>query len=111
MERDMINNIVDEKTGVKTEEKKIKEELTTQQIYNILRRINDIDVFLLGFNKNNRPEDLIIKRLPISPVAIRPTAKIDLLSSSTMENSLTLTIASILRNTNKLRKELEKKKN
>ena len=111
VERDIVNNIVDEKTGVKTEEKKkLKEELTAQQIYNILRRINDIDVFLLGFNKNNRPEDLIIKRLPISPVAIRPTAKIDLLSSSTMENSLTLTIASILRNTNKLRKELEKEK-
>ena len=110
LERDVINTNINEDTGIKTEEKnKIKEELTTYQCFNVLRRISDIDSYLLGFN-NNRPEDMIIKKLPIPPVAIRPTAKMDLMSSSTMEDSLTLIIASILRNTAKLRKELEKEK-
>lgn len=110
LERDIVNTIINDDTGIKIDEKKkIKEEITTYQCYNILRRISDIDSYLLGFNEN-RPEDMIIKRFPIPPVAIRPTAKIDIMSSSTMEDSLTLIIASILRNTNKLRKELEKEK-
>ena len=110
IERDSKNVNIDEKTGEKTEmNKKILEELTPRDCYNILRLVSNTDASLLGFNtKRGRPEDLIMVRFPVPPVTIRPTAKIDFQSSSTMENSLTLKIADIINNNNKVRKEIEK---
>lgn len=110
VERDSKNVNIDEKTGEKTEmNKKILEELTPRDCYNILRLVSNTDASLLGFNtKRGRPEDLIMVRFPVPPVTIRPTAKIDFQSSSTMENSLTLKIADIINNNNKVRKEIEK---
>ena len=59
--------------------------------------IDDEDCYFLGFDpKVSRPEDLIGIRIPIPPVCIRPTAKIDFLASSTMEDSLTLKIADLI---------------
>ena len=88
---------IDETTGEATDtKKKIKEILHPRKCYNILRNISDEDTYLLGFNpKISRPEDFICVRFPIPPVIIRPTAKIDFLASSTMEDSLTLKIADI----------------
>ena len=110
IERDSKNINIDEKTGEKTEmNKKILEELTPRDCYNILRLMSNTDAAILGFNtKRARPEDLIMIRFPVPPVTIRPTAKIDFQSSSTMENSLTLKIADIINNNNKVRKEIEK---
>ncbi len=110
VERNTKNVNVDEKTGEKSEiSKKIIEELTPRDCYNILRLLSNTDASLLGFNtKRARPEDLIMIRFPIPPVSIRPTAKIDFQSSSTMENSLTLKIADIIHNNNRVRKEIEK---
>ena len=110
VERDSKNVSVDEKTGEKTEmNKKVMEELTPRDCYNVFRLVSNTDASLLGFNtKRARPEDLIMLRFPVPPVTIRPTAKIDFQSSSTMENSLTLKIADIINNNNKVRKEIEK---
>ena len=110
IERDSKNINIDEKTGERSElKKKIIEELTPRDCYNILRLVSNTDASLLGFNtKRSRPEDMIMLRFPIPPVTIRPTAKIDFQSSSTMENSLTLKIADIINNNNKVRKEIEK---
>jgi DNA-directed RNA polymerase II subunit RPB1 len=89
--------------------KKIKEYLSPRDCYNILRNISNNDSHLLGFNINRaRPEDLIITVFPIPPVIIRPTAKIDFLSSATSEDSLTLKISDIIINNKRLRQMLEK---
>lgn len=101
-------------TGQENEElingmKKIKESLTPRDCYNILRNISDNDCYLLGFNpKMQRPEDLIITIFPIPPVIIRPTAKVDFLSSATMEDSLTLKISDIITSNKRVRQQMEK---
>ena len=110
LEREVGANIVDEKTGIVTEtKKKIKEYISPRECYNICRNISNDDAKILGFNPDvSRPEDLIISNFPIPPVAIRPTAKIDFLASSTMEDSLTLKIADIIKCNIRIRKLKDK---
>lgn len=110
IEREVGAMIVDEKTGDSNEtKKKIKEYYSAQKIYNLLRNVSETDCFLLGFNpKISRPEDLICIRFPIPPINIRPTAKIDFQASSTMEDSLTLKIADIISNNNRIRNQNDK---
>ena len=68
--------------------------------------MSDLTCELLGFNtKFQRPEDMIIKIFPISPVCIRPTAKLDFISPATMEDSLTLTINGIINSNNRIKKQ------
>ncbi|NBQ17986.1 DNA-directed RNA polymerase subunit A', partial [bacterium] len=89
--------------------KKIIVIITPRDCYNILRNISDTDCLLLGFNpKAARPEDLIISRFPVPPVIIRPTSKVDYMSSSTMEDSLTLKISDIVTANQRLRAQLDK---
>jgi len=59
VERKSKNINIDEKTGDKSEiAKKIIEELTPRDCYNILRLVSDTDAALLGFTvKRARPED------------------------------------------------------
>ena len=110
LEKEVGNVVIDEKTGIKNESVKVlKEYLSPRQCYNILRNISDVDVYLLGFDSNqSRPEDMIIKRFPIPPTSIRPTAKIDFLASATMEDSLTLKIADIIGTNIKVRNQMNK---
>ena len=110
LEREVGSVAIDEKTGETTDtKKKIKEILNPRKCYNILRNISDEDSRLLGFNPEiSRPEDFICVRFPIPPVIIRPTAKIDFLASSTMEDSLTLKIADIITWNTRIRNQNEK---
>jgi DNA-directed RNA polymerase II subunit RPB1 len=109
-EREVGVQLTDEKTGeVIDQVKKITEILTPRDCYNILRNISDNDCMLLGFNpKVARPEDLIIIRFPVPPVVIRPSSKVDLLASSTMEDSLTLKISDIITVNQRLRAQMNK---
>ena len=109
--REVGNVTVDEQTGESTEvKKKITDYLSPRDCYNILRNISDEDCFLLGYEPEKfRPEDLVMNRFPIPPVCIRPTGKIDFLASSTMEDSLTLKIADILKANSRVRSRMEKK--
>ena len=113
LEKEVGNTIVDEKTGVTTDNTKIiRDYLTPRQCYYLLRNISDVDAHLIGFNVNeSRPEDMIITRFPIPPVIIRPTAKIDFLASSTMEDSLTLKIADIITWNIRVRNDMNKDSN
>ena len=113
LEKEVGNTIVDEKTGISTENTKIiRDYLTPRQCYYLLRNISDVDAHLIGFNVNeSRPEDMIITRFPIPPVIIRPTAKIDFLASSTMEDSLTLKIADIITWNIRVRNDMNKDSN
>ena len=86
--------------------KKQKNTLLPQDCYDILCNLSDLTCELLGFNtKFQRPEDMIIKIFPISPVCIRPTAKLDFISPATMEDSLTLTINGIVNSNNRIKKQ------
>ena len=104
IERD-VNTDIDDVNNIK----KIKESLTPRYCYNILRNISDNDCYLLGFNpKMQRPEDLIIENFPIPPSIIRPTAKVDFMSASTMEDALTLKISDIITANKRVRHQIEK---
>ena len=110
LERELGTQSIDEKTGeTTTNVKKVLRVLSPRDCYNILRNLSDTDCFLLGFNpKQSRPEDLILTRFPIPPVIIRPTAKIDFMQSSTMEDSLTLKIADIINSNKRVRTLMDK---
>jgi DNA-directed RNA polymerase II subunit RPB1 len=110
LERESTSNVIDEKTGEASDQvKKILRVLTPRDCYNILSNLSDTECFLLGFNpKIQRPEDLILTRFPIPPVMIRPTAKIDFMQSSTMEDSLTLKIADIINSNKRVRAQMDK---
>ena len=109
LEREVGNILIDEKTGESTEmKKKIKEYKSPREIYNILRNLSDIDSYILGFDYNIRPENLIMIRFPVPPICIRPTNKIDIMSSSTMEDSLTLKIADIIKSNLRVRSRKDK---
>jgi len=110
LEREIGMQSVDDKTGeVSDSVKKTTKVLTPRDCQNILRNLSDVDCFILGFNsKIARPEDLIIEQFPIPPVIIRPTAKIDFMQSLTMEDSLTLKIADIIKSNKRVRQQMEK---
>jgi len=88
---------------------KVKSSLTPRDCYNILRNVSDEDCKYLGFDVEiQRPEDLILDKFPIPPVIIRPTAKVDFMSSATMEDSLTLKISDIITTNKKVKQQIEK---
>jgi len=113
LEKEIGNVVVNQSTGESTEQKKVlKESLLPRDCHNILRNISDTDCYILGFKPNeSRPEDMIITRFPIPPVSIRPTAKIDFMSSATMEDSITLKISDIIVSNNRVRNQLNKDSN
>jgi DNA-directed RNA polymerase beta' subunit len=108
IERDINTGTNNEKEDI-ANLKKIKESLSPRDCYNILRNVADNDCYLMGFNpKMQRPEDLIIEKFPIPPVIIRPTAKVDFMSASTMEDALTLKISDIITANKRVRQQMEK---
>ena len=110
LEREIGMPTVNEQTGEVTDNvKKITKYLSPRDCYDILRNLSDIECYILGFNpKIVRPEDLIILILPIAPVIIRPTAKIDFMQASTMEDSLTLKYADVLNAVKRVKAQMEK---
>jgi DNA-directed RNA polymerase II subunit RPB1 len=60
----------------------IRQVLTPEICYDILKNISDSDCMILGIDPSkSRPEYMIHKIFPVSPVAIRPSAKVDFLES------------------------------
>ena len=110
IERDVNNdNIIKQTVETQSLIKKIKESLSPRDCYNILRNISDNDCFLLGFNPQvQRLEDLIITIFPIPPVILRPTAKVDFMSSATLEDGLTKKISDIIVTNKRVRQLMEK---
>lgn len=109
-EKEVMSTIVNEQTNESSEIKKnLRENITARDCYNIFRNISDTDCFLLGYDvTRSRPEDLILLRMPIPPVCIRPSSKISLMSSATKEDSLTLKLADIINSNIRVRNELNK---
>jgi len=89
--------------------KKIKQILTADIVYNILKNISDSDFKIMGFDPTKmRPENLIYKIFPIPPVAIRPSVRTDFMTSSTYEDGLTKKLSDILRTNRTIKKNKEK---
>ena len=107
-------NVSDSKKSESTpdanfEKKKSISILTPENCYDILRNISDKDWELMGFDhKIYRPEDLIIKILPVPPVQIRPSTKADFISSGgTSEDTLTHKLGDIVKANNYIIKDKE----
>ncbi|XP_072929646.1 DNA-directed RNA polymerase III subunit RPC1 [Epargyreus clarus] len=71
-------------------------ELSPFEVLSLFRRIPDEDIPLLGMNpKITRPEDLILTRLPVPPLCIRPSVVSDI-KDGTNEDDLTMKQSEIL---------------
>jgi len=90
------------------EKKPIKETLTPNLVYNILKNISDTDCMIIGFDpKKNRPEDLIHTIFPVPPVQVRPSVRGDFGSSTTREDHLTVILSNILKANIRMNKNKE----
>ena len=78
--------------------------LTPQLCYDILRSVSDEDCIILGFDPSkSRPEDMIIINFPVPPIQMRPSIKMELLSSSTIDDDLTHKLVDIIKNNENLK--------
>lgn len=88
--------------------KKIKQQLTPSIVYDILKNISDTDCMIMGLDpKKTRPESMVIKTFPVPPVQMRPSAKLDMMASSTMEDDLTHKLADIIKANLRIKKHKE----
>ena len=79
-----------------------KESMSAKKCYDILRRIRDEDLTLLGFSpKLSRPEWLICNILPVCPPCVRPSVKHD--ANLRSEDDLTYKLLDIIKANNSLK--------
>lgn len=91
-----------EEGDISTDKKKIRQILTPETCYDILKNISDEDCIILGLDPNlTRPENMIYKIFPVPPVAIRPSTRVDFMESSTKEDDLTHKLADIVKANNR----------
>lgn len=92
-----------------TKGKKKVENLDAKRVYGILRNISDEDMLMLGFNPELcRIENVIMKVYPIPPLAIRPSVRTSVTSSSNFEDTLISQIQYMVKTNNDIRKELDR---
>ena len=104
-----LSNVSEEDGGGETGKKRVIEILKPKTIYTILKNISDLDYQIMGYDTSKaRPEDMIIINFPIPPLAIRPPAKRDFLSSTSFEDTLTHKLADIVKSNIKVRKLMDK---
>lgn len=90
------------------QKKKLRKILTPNICFDILKNISDIDCMIMGLDpKKSRPEMMIHKTFLVPPVAVRPSAKVDFLDSSTKEDDLTHKLADIIKANERIRKYKE----
>ncbi len=83
----------------------IRQILTPEICYDIFKNMSDTDCSIIGLDpKKTRPEYMIHKVFPVSPVSIRPSAKVDFMESSSKEDDLTHKLADIVKANIKIRK-------
>lgn len=83
-----VENLIDiEYVAVGSSKMEKKKQLSATECYMIFKRIRPEDLHILGFSKNNKPEDMIIKYLCIAPPFMRPSSYAD--PSAVRENPLT----------------------
>lgn len=78
--------------------------LSPQLCYNILKSVSNEDCMIMGFDPAiSRPEDMIIVNFPVPPVQVRPSIKMEILSSSTIDDDLTHKLVDIIKNNENLK--------
>jgi len=78
--------------------------ITPQLCYDILKAVSDEDCMIMGFDpKKSRPEDMIIVNFPVPPVQVRPSIKMEILSSSTIDDDLTHKLVDIIKSNENLK--------
>jgi len=91
--------------GEEQGKKKLRQLLSPEICYDILKNISDVDCMIMGLDpKKSRPESMICKIFPVPPVAVRPSAKVDFLESSMKEDDLTHKLADIIKSNTRIRK-------
>ncbi len=104
-----LTGVTEEDGGNESGKKRVIEILKPKTVYNILKNISDLDYQIMGFDTvKARPEDMIIINFPVPPIAIRPPAKRDFLSTTSFEDTLTHKLADIIKSNIKVRKLLDK---
>jgi DNA-directed RNA polymerase II subunit RPB1 len=92
----------------KNDKKKLRQILTPDIIYDILKNISDDNCVILGYDpKRSRPEDMLHKTFPVPPVQMRPSAKGDYMGGASMEDDLTYKLADIVKNNMRIIKNKE----
>lgn len=78
--------------------KKLRQELTPDLVYHILKNVSDVDCRSMGMiPERSRPEGMIHLTFPVPPVQMRPSAKGDFMGGASMEDDLTHKLADILK--------------
>jgi DNA-directed RNA polymerase II subunit RPB1 len=91
-----------------SQKKSVIQILTPEIIHEIFSNISDIDATILGINPNqSRPEMMIIKYFPVPPIQIRPSAKVDFISSGIIHDGLTSLLTKIAKLNLRLKKHKE----
>lgn len=91
-----------EETG--TVKKSAPQILSPQLCYDILKAVSNEDCMVMGFDpKKSRPEDMIISNFPVPPVQVRPSIRMEILSSSTMDDDLTHKLVDIIKSNENLK--------
>ena len=105
-----INTITTPGTGSGTFAGKttIKQNISPEDCWNILRNISDIDCMIMGIDPiKSRPEMMIYKNFPVAPVTVRPSSKTDIRGSSTLDDDLTHKTADIVKSNKRIKKYKE----
>lgn len=81
--------------------------LYADEAYQVLSRIKDEDLTLMGFNKNlGRPEWMIIKYLPVAPPPVRPSVAMP--NCYRCEDDLTYAYQQVIKMNNILKTQIER---
>lgn len=90
------------------DKKPVREILTPQMVYNILKNISDTDSLVLGIDPTkSRPEDMIHLKIPVPPNPVRPSVRGDYMASTPREDHLSIKLAEILKANQRLAKHME----
>ncbi len=87
-----------------TEQNMEKKVLHANNCYDIVSKINNTDIELLGFDEKCRPEWMIISILPVVPPCIRPSINYD--GGMRSESDLTYKYIDIIKSNNSLKTEI-----
>lgn len=84
-----------------------KQILYADEAYQILRKISDADLHMMGLNsQHGRPEWMIIKNLPVAPPPVRPSVAMP--TGRRSEDDLTYAYQQIIKTNNLLKLQIEK---
>jgi DNA-directed RNA polymerase II subunit RPB1 len=95
-------NVADEEMD--KNKKRAPQGLTPQIVYDILKNLSDEDVMTLGINPvRTRPENMIIVNLPVPPIQVRPSMRLESSNISNMHDDLTGKLVEIIRSNQNLK--------